>query len=252
MAPPRGEGPAPVRRFRVAPDGEGRPRLLDEELPHALRVLRLTVGDRLVGLDGAGRSWPLVVTRATRRELDVVADGEPTEVPAPGTPGAALPSIEVAVALPKPSRAEALVERLTQLGVDRITPLVTERTTTKGAAPKRAKLERVALEACKQCARAWFPTIGEPVPLARWLEALDAPATHLDASGGTRLLDWADGRTGAERVAVLVGPEGGWSDDEREALHRAGVGATWLAPHVLRTETAAEAAAAVLVQRLAR
>ena len=94
--------------------------------------------------------------------------------------------------------------------------------------------------------------MGEPVALAAWLGALDVPATHLDAGGETRLLEWADGRTRAERLAIAVGPEGGWSDDERDALHRAGVGATWLAPHVLRTETAAEAAAAVLVQRLAR
>ena len=88
--------------------------------------------------------------------------------------------------------------------------------------------------------------------LTDWLGRLNVPATHLDASGGTRVAEWADGRGGCNDLALAVGPEGGWSDAERDALHRAGVGATRLAPNILRTETAAEAGAAILVQCLMR
>lgn len=260
MCPPRGDGRAPRRRFLVEavdPDSEGfradrAPQLLAEELPHALKVLRLKVGDVLDGMDGCGRTWPLVVSAAGRHSLDLEIQGDPETSPPPGAPGASLPAIEVAVAFPRPSLAEEMVGRLTQLGVARIRPLITERSTPGASDPKHAKLERVAREACKQSGRAWFPAILEPMDLTAWLAGLNVPATHLDASGGTRVADWAEGRGGSSEMALAVGPEGGWSDPERDALHRAGVGATRLAPHILRTETAAEAAAAILVQCVMR
>jgi 16S rRNA (uracil1498-N3)-methyltransferase len=256
MCPPQGDHRSPQRRFlvEVPPEnqGEALPRLVEEDLRQALGDLRLQPGDTFDGLDGRGRVWPLRVLAAGRNSLELAPEGEPWTVPPPGDEGAALPSIEIAVAFPVPSLAEEMVGRLTQLGVARIRPLITERRATGASDPKLPKLERIAREACKQVGREWFPDILHPVTLSEWLIQLDKPATHLEAGGETELSEWAEGREPHASLALAVGPEGGWSDDERTALHRACVGATRLAPHNRPTKTAAEAGAAILVQRLVR
>ena len=144
----------------------------------------------------------------------------------------------VASALPKADRADFLVEKLTELGVTRFVPLITARSVV---VPKGIeKFERAVIEASKQCGRNVLMGVDPP---QKWLDLLkrtDLPPTrvvlHTSGAGGLP--------RGA--AAVAVGPEGGFADDEVGAAEAAGWVRASLGPRVLRVETAAVAAAAVL------
>jgi 16S rRNA (uracil1498-N3)-methyltransferase len=247
--------------LRAAPEGAAPPELAEEERVHARRVLRLAEGDPLVGLDGRGGRWPLVVRRVEAGRLELALAGEPEREPPPGDPAAALPWIEVAVPLPRERRAEEMLDRLVQLGAAALVPLAAERTQgeRRGLAPSRlGRLERIAREACKQCGRAWLPEIHAPRTLGAHLDLrAGAPLAVLDPraprSGGLR--SFAErlppGSGTRERpIGLLVGPEGGFTPEELAAAARAGGVPIRLGPFVLRVETAAEAALAGLVQAL--
>jgi 16S rRNA (uracil1498-N3)-methyltransferase len=243
--PPGAGGP----RFVLANDpAVAEPELVPEDVQHALRVLRLGPGATCVGLDGRGRAWPLVVRGVTRRGLTVEVLGDPATAPPPGAPGGGL-AVEVALSLPRGSRAEDCVGRLTQLGAARITPLVAERTPPHGreaGEARRERLTRAAREAAKQCGRLWFPEVGAPAPLAAWLAGLDGtPVACLDPYAEASLAHWVAPRAAAA-VALAIGPEGGFTTAEEALLTDLGAARLRLGGYVLRVETAAEAALAVV------
>lgn len=247
MAPRSGEkGSSSVRRFFLArtPD-EGRPELLPGDQEHALRVLRIGEGDRLIGLDGRGRIWPLAVKGVGRGHLELEAAGEGRFEPPPGSEGAPLPWIEIALPWPKGNRCEEMLDRLTQLGAAAIADLASERSGQRPEAltgARRARAERILREACKQSGRAWLPELrAEPCTAF-------ADRILLDPSAERSLTEWIrpGPRTRDRPLSVLVGPEGGFTDAERAAFVADGAVPVRLGPHVLRLETAAEAAMAVL------
>jgi 16S rRNA (uracil1498-N3)-methyltransferase len=257
------DGPRPLaargpRFFLATPHRAAAPRLLAGEAQHALRVLRLGPGDPLLGLDGEGGLWPLRIARAERDELELAPAGEPERDPAPGEPGAPLPWIELAVSWPRKGRAEEMLSALVQLGAAAITPLDAR---WRGNAPApRAPDERwlrIAREACKQCERTWLPELSEAKAPSRLLEErAGAAIAVLDARQGMSFDTWArsivPGHTAGigtrERPILLaVGPEGGFTPEERELFLLRGATFVSLAPHVLRVETAAVAALAVAV-----
>lgn len=197
---------------------------LDEAAVHHLaRVLRVRDGEAVTVTDGRG-SWRPCCWRNGRLE----PDGDVEFVVAPAR------AITVAAALPKKDRAEWLVQKCTEIGVDRIVLLASERSvvrwTGERAAHHRQRLDRVADEAAQQSRRVWWPQLVGPVPAASVL--VDTPAAE---PGGRPLT--------AEDTAVAVGPEGGWSPAELAVA----ADTVALGPHVLRVETAAVVAAALLV-----
>lgn len=263
---PRALGRGAERRFllAVAPD-EGEPELAPEDVPHALRVLRLAPGDRLLGLDGRGAAWPLRVTRVERAKLRLERDGEPRREPAAGEPGAPRAFLELVVALPRGERAEAMATRLSELGASRLVPWVVERSPSaeRELSPaRRRRLERALAEATKQCGRLWLPELGavlRGLPSAPPVHAHErtprgapearASATAvLDPRSGEGFLGWAgeQARLGTRRLRVFVGPEGGLSPEEGQGLRELGALPLALARETLRIETAAEAAAALV------
>jgi 16S rRNA (uracil1498-N3)-methyltransferase len=148
-------------------------------------------------------------------------------------------------------RFEWIIEKATELGVDRIVPVAAARS-EKGleqAAGKRlGRWRRIALESSQQSRRATLPAVGAPVRLE---EALGAPggARYLldeDATAAPILASLPELRTPGDAVCLLVGPEGGWTCEERGAAVAAGWVAVSLGPQILRAETAATAALAVL------
>lgn len=254
---PSARDPDALRRFFLAEPPEGsRARLTEEDEQHALRVLRVAVGDQLLGLDGRGGAFELEVRVAEKRRLVLEVARELPREPAPGEPGAPLPWIEVWAPLPKAGRAEDMVDRLTQLGVARVAALVTERTAphAREAGQKRLeKLRRRAREACKQSGRRWLPEIEGPLSLAERLASrpCDSSLACLDPRSELVLGRFL-ARTGPkgpgnahESMILALGPEGGWSPEEERLLVEAGAERVRLAPHVLRIETAAEAACAI-------
>ncbi len=235
-----------------------RPLLEREEQEHVLRVLRAKPGLRLIGFDGAGAVLELEVVRAAPRELELVAAGPLRIEAAPGEGANRSPWIEIALTLPRAARAEEMLGRLTQLGVVAISPLVCERT-QGGAndlgAHRRTRLERILREACKQSKRATMPVLGEELSLDDWLTARSPASIAAPHPGADeRLFDWAlrvdrarFGRRDAP-IAIVLGPEGGFSERELARLDELSIRRVALGPHVLRIETAAEAAAATLAQ----
>jgi len=240
--------------FLATPLGSAPARLEEEDERHALRVLRLAAGARLTGIDGRGGRWPLTV-RAAGRTLELEPAGPVESVPAPGQEGSSCPWFELAVAWPRKNRVEEMLGRLTQLGAAGILPL---RARQRGPeeVPEEApvRLQRVLREACKQCERAWLPRLeGARTPQELARDRKNAILALLDPAGGLPLDTWlrslrpgpASLGTAERPIVLVVGPEGGFTEEEHEALREAGAAAVWLGAHVMRVETAAEAAMAV-------
>lgn len=203
----------------VLVDDVAEPVLADEDRHHLERVLRLRPGDPLTVGDGAGR-WC-----ACRLGDEPEPMGEVVEEPAPD------PSVGVAFALVKGGRPELVVQKLTEIGVDRIVPFVAERSVVRWddekAARNVARLRRVAREAVMQSRRAWLPDVEG---VASFSELAAEPSAVMADRQGVAL--------GPDPRLVLVGPEGGWSEAERRSsLPRVALG-----PTVLRAETASIAA----------
>jgi len=196
----------------------------DEATAHHLRrVLRLRDGEVVTVTDGAGH-WR--ACRVTGDGLEV--DGAVEDVVR------AAPPVTIAVAPPKGERLEWLVQKCTEVGVDRIVLLSAQRSVVRWdgerAARQVGRLQRIATEASLQARRVWVPELAGPVPAA------DVLATAVVAEPGGRPL-------GPDDATVAIGPEGGWSAAEVAAA----VGQVSLGPNVLRVETAAVVAASMMV-----
>lgn len=251
---------APARRFFLARTPlEGRPLLLERELEHARKVLRLRTGDRLIGLDGRGREFPLRVERLAGKELELAADGECVAEPQAGSPGASTRWVELALPLARGERSEALVESATQLGASAIQWILSERTPPRSREPSSARLsrlERIAAEAAKQARRAWLPELRAPLALEALLESAHRRLVLLDPSPRAprlaEVLGALEGELGtrARPLVLVAGPEGGFTPAEEQRLLAAAARPARLAPFVLRIETAAAAALAIALHLL--
>jgi 16S rRNA (uracil1498-N3)-methyltransferase len=220
---------------RVVVDGaEGR---------HAATVTRLVPGEAVVLTDGAGRRASGVVAAAERDLLSVDASSI-VDVPRPQ------PRFVVVQALPKGDRGELAVETMTEVGVDVVVPWSASRCVTRWRDARGARaLSRwrtSAHSAAKQSRRAWFPEVADLVSTAEVAGRLAAAALggvlHEVADEPLAAVDLPT----AGDVVLVVGPEGGVSDDEIGAFREAGAATYRLGETVLRTSTAGAAALAVL------
>ena len=224
--------------FRVGQPG----RLAGDEARHLARVRRVPVGAEVEVFDGRGGAALAEVVRVGRDEVDLQI-GQGLE-PGPAPPVA----LTLAVAIPKGDRFDWLIEKATELGVERVVPLATERSTVDPRAAKLDRLRRAVVESCKQCRRNSLMTIADPVAWDAWATAPAAPGVRrwLAHPGGSST--WATDRPepGA-RIIVAVGPEGGFSPRELDRALAAGWGPIHLTATILRIETAALAVAAHLM-----
>ncbi|MDW3216727.1 MAG: RsmE family RNA methyltransferase [Ilumatobacteraceae bacterium] len=207
----------------VLVDDVATPALSDDDAHHVFRVLRVRPGETVTVTDGAGR-WR--ACRAADRLLEPV--GEIHDVPRRARP------LTLACTIPKQDRPEWIVQKLVELGVDRIVWLHAERSVVRWN-PERAerhlaKLRRVAAEALQQSRGVWLPEITGPVST---LEVLPSAAA---AEPGSPPI-------GAGDTIVAIGPEGGWSPSELTAA----ASTVSFGDTVLRVETAAIVAAARMV-----
>lgn len=220
-----------------------------DEAHHAVAVRRLRVGEQVMLTDGAGTSAPGTVSSTGKRVFTVeVAEVNHTD--------RATPAITVVQALPKGDRGELAVEVLTEIGVATIVPWAASRSVAlwrgERAAKSHAKWAATAREAAKQARRSWFPEVTElastDAVLARLAEADMAVVLHEKA---TDFLSGVD-VVASGNIALVVGPEGGISDEELELFTAAGVTPVRLGQEVLRTSTAGVAAVAAILSRTAR
>jgi len=208
------------------------------------RVLRLRIGDEIAVFDGSGREWSATIP-AMSKSTATVALGErlesATESPL---------RIHLVQGISRGERMDYVVQKATELGVTRITPVLTDygvvRLDDTRAAKRREHWEGVAASACEQCGRRRPPLIDTPLPLKNWFGAKPAGAdVDLVLAPGART-PLARVPAPQTKACMLIGPEGGFSPTEYEDADVAGFEAVSLGPRILRTETAAAAALAVM------
>jgi 16S rRNA (uracil1498-N3)-methyltransferase len=211
-------------------------RVEGEPYRHLFRARRLAVGDRVRVVDGEGRARWSEVSRV-ERDAAVLALGEP----APDNE----PAFRLVLLVPtlRPERASWLVEKATEVGAAAIRFLHTERAPRDFGSGAAARLRRVAAAAVEQCHRSRLPAVSGPHD---WRQLAELAA----GVEGRWVLDPAAGPgwgEGAGSGALLIGPEGGWSERERGTLAETGWQAVGLGPRVLRAETAAVVGAALVL-----
>lgn len=220
-----------------------------DEAHHALRVKRLAVGDPVEIIDGQGQLAHATLAASSKR-------GQLWEAVFHITSRTRLaplsPQLEVCAPPPKGDRFEGMIDQLSQVGAAVYRPLLTRRTIVDPRSAKLERLQRVALEASKQCGRAWTLTIAPPLDFSAALIAPVVPAAH-SSSAPTIILADASGTTWCSppvlpaSIRLLIGPEGGFTPDELHAARAASVHVHRFGPHIMRVETAAPMAAAVLL-----
>jgi 16S rRNA (uracil1498-N3)-methyltransferase len=217
-----------------------------EEARHAVVVKRIRVGERIMLTDGAGASVTGVVSEVDKTTLTLDVDEARRSQPD-------LPRVVVVQAIPKGDRGELAVEMLTEVGVDEIVPWAASRCVAvwKGdrAAKSLAKWRATARESAKQARRTWFPEVTDVVgtdEVARRLEKASVPVVLHEAASGPLADIPVPGRA---EIVIVVGPEGGISDEELAAFAADGAEPVRLGSSVLRTSTAGVAATAALLAR---
>ena len=214
--------------------------LTADEARHLREVLRLKPGDEVSVFDGEGKEFRGRVAQARREfaELDLDEEIEPTRPESPL-------QITLAVALLKGEKFDLVVQKATELGVYKIVPLMTRFADIKlrdesDASKRVARWQRIALEAAKQCGRAVVPEVERPVLFEF---ALKNPSLLFSEKAGQGLTQIAN------PITAIVGSEGGWSDEELDLARAAGAQIITLGGRILRAETAAITAAALLQHR---
>jgi 16S rRNA (uracil1498-N3)-methyltransferase len=215
--------------------------LTADEARHLREVLRLKPGDEVSVFDGEGKEFRARVVQARREsaELELQNELEPARPESPLR-------ITLAVALLKGEKFDLVVQKATELGVTRFVPLVTRYADIKlrdeADANKRvARWQRIALEAAKQCGRAVVPEVSAPQPFG---SILKTPCLLFSEKGGRGLT-----QIETDEITAIIGSEGGWSDEELDEARAAGVEIVTLGGRILRAETAAITAAALLQHR---
>jgi 16S rRNA (uracil1498-N3)-methyltransferase len=214
------------------------------EAHHLLHVMRAVVGDSVTLFDDSGTEWTGVIEKTGRSEVQVRITGR-REISRELSI-----QLNVGVALPKGERQKWLVEKLTELGVTTVTPLVTQRGVAQPTGAAVERLGRTIIEAAKQCGRNRLMRIAEPQLWSDWISAV--PDTNPESAerrffahpGGTALSLVDLSAPIATRQAI--GPEGGLTNEEISAATAAAWQPVDLGPRILRVETAAVALSAAV------
>jgi 16S rRNA (uracil1498-N3)-methyltransferase len=215
--------------------------LPDAESQHAIRVMRVKVGDLIELFDGKGNQAEATITQLTRNDCHcesrpaATVDREPAR------------AIHLGIALPKPERARELIERLTELGVKTVTPLVADRSQRPPSDSVIEKLRRGVVEACKQCGRNQLLEIRPTVQAANFFsEAAGSKSTTRWIAHPAPEAMSPQAAQPAREITAAIGPEGGWTDAEFHLAIEHGFQPIQLGKRIYRIETAATVIAAVL------
>lgn len=213
--------------------------LSEEESKHLSKVLRIRPGEKVHITDGKGGGFMGVVMPGQGPNIKLQVTERRTNPPP-------LYHVEIAVALPRPpDRQEFLIEKLTELSVDAIHLITTSR--SEKFNPRMDRLEKTAISALKQSHQQRIPQINQPVSLESFLQ------NH--SFTGPKFMAWCEEKSqklepSGSGGLILIGPEGDFTESENQQAQKAGFIPVQLTPQILRTETAAFWAAAILsIQR---
>ena len=241
-----------VHRFFALPEviDNGTIRLTAEESHHLARVLRLREGERVSAFDGLGNEWECEIAAIHKSECRLsILNKLETVVESPLR-------LTLAQALVKGEKFDLVVQKATELGVSRILPVITEhceiRISEERSEQRLQRWQRISLGAIKQSGRRRLVEINQPVRFQQFCRGLQGePALIFSEKAGSEKA--GPEKSGLEKagrglpplavqdsgLTVVIGPEGGWSDDEIELATSSGLIPVHLGPRILRTETAA-------------
>lgn len=233
-----------THRFYCCPITQPTVELAGPEAVHIIRVMRLKRNDSVELFDGKG-------TLAQTTILDMSSDKVTVEVDKLETsPQRGGPGIIIAAGVAKGDRFDWLISKCTELAVDRICPVIYQRTVKQASNPKIVqRYNRLAISAAKQCGSLFVPIIDQPMGLEQLLGELknDYPGVKIvTGSLAEKAQPLIKELPSATDVAAFVGPEGGFTEQEQELLERCGAIEVSLAATTLRVETAAVAFASIL------
>ena len=229
-----------MRRIHVAKVSLGQVMLDASQSHHVRDVLRLKIGSAVELFDDGGNVGDGVITN-----LDGAAVAVRIESMHQASGGGEL---IVASAVPKGERADWMIEKLSELGVSRFIPLMTERSVVHPAGSnKRDRWMRLATESAKQSRRGGVMRIDELMPLAEAIKSrgVNENGWYLSTADDALPIGEAIVRGPVDRLSLFIGPEGGWSESEISELNDAGLTGVKLTATILRVETAAISAAAI-------
>ena len=235
-----------TRRRFIADEVSGdRAVLVGEHADHLVRVLRARVGQKFdIAIGEAVRRGRIASVSDDRVEFEL---GEEVS-------GADLAGIILVLAVFKFDRMEWAIEKCTELGVSRIVPVISRRTDAHLAAASSKRVERwqrVARQAAEQSRRASPPEIAVPIKVSEALSLQAALRIVLaESEERTLLRDVVRPHAAEDGVALAVGPEGGWTEDESQSFRQAGWISASLGNTILRAETAAMAATAIVASEM--
>ena len=200
---------------------------------HLARALRMQVGSELILFDGRGGQYPAMITAVGKKQVTVETRSlDEREVESPL-------NIHLGIAISRGERMDWIIQKATELGVDRVTPLLSERTEVKlkgeRAEKKIAHWQQIAISACEQCGRNRIPQIESLTSFARWTPTTEADLKLVLHHRADKLPAES---SPPESIALLIGPEGGLSTSEIDTAESAGFLSLKLGPRILRTETA--------------
>ena len=215
-------------------------RLEGDEARHLARVMRAKTGDTVELFNGQGTSWTATVVSIERNHVELSLGQERSE----NFPDK--PALTLAVALPKGDRQKWLIEKITELGTDSLVPLTTTRSVAEPTAAAMSRLQRGVIESCKQSGRNRLLEITPPQSLHTLLTT---------SSASMKILACPDGKPmqslllqSIDNLLIVIGPEGGFTDEEIGTAQTHGFQQMSLCQNILRIETAAIAAAVIAGQ----
>ncbi|HKZ77051.1 MAG TPA: 16S rRNA (uracil(1498)-N(3))-methyltransferase [Pyrinomonadaceae bacterium] len=242
------------RRFYAPPNSfasdEKSVTLGEDETRHLRDVLRLADGDEVYVFNGVGREFQCTVARVERDsvQLSIIEEVAPARPESPLT-------LTLAVALLKGEKFDLVLQKVTELGVSSIQPVITSLADVRlnnepDINRKLVRWKRIVMEAAKQCGRAVIPEVGGPRDFAHVIRSEERPALMFSERDGRSLLEVTKGLPSElSSMVALVGSEGGWTDNEIALAHEADWLVVTLGGRILRAETAAIAVAAILQNR---
>lgn len=226
-------------------------KVIGDDVKHIYKVLRLSEGEEVVLNDCAGSEYLAKINEITKSEvtLDIVKKLNLNNES----------NVEIVLfqGMPKAQKMDLIVQKGTELGITKFVPLITERVDVKlkGDFKKLDRLNRIALEACKQSKRSIIPNVLEPMKFNDLLkeikefDLLIVPYENKEDFGIKSLMNEID-KNSIKRVGIVVGPEGGFEEEEIEILKREGAYIITLGKRILRTETAGFVATSLIQYEL--
>lgn len=222
--------------------------LTGDEVQHAARSMRLRQGDSIQLTNGRGLLARGAITEMVGRPPTMIIDLDGVDqLPLP------IRTVTLASAIPKGDRQSVLLDMATQLGMQRFIPLDCDFSVTRYKKSMRGRWQRVILSACKQCRRTYYPVLSEEMQLNDLVaqQPKETQVVYGDHSVPPEAVSCAEALNGTSEILLVVGPEGGFSQAEKQLLaQHQEAKAIAVGQHILRTETAGIALLAVTCQMI--